>query len=156
MREYRITKYNPINRVEGIYSIEEWTSVSDIGKIFANGVLTYEEYEKTENAYIDCCIELIKESAISQLWIYDAEFYDKDICFSQSVFKESDIRLLIKYCLQEKCWAKLKAKNFFIHFGYDYYMYVGTGLPVELVNKIAKKHGLFCEIHRSPHSDRIE
>jgi hypothetical protein len=37
MYKYRITKYNPIYRdPEGKYTIEDWTAISDIGKVFNN------------------------------------------------------------------------------------------------------------------------
>ena len=32
MFEYRITKYNPIFRVNGIYTRDDWTSICDVGK----------------------------------------------------------------------------------------------------------------------------
>ena len=59
MTEYRITKYNPINRVDEVYIADEWTSSSDIGKVFNGKTLSRDTYLKTEQAYIDCCIELI-------------------------------------------------------------------------------------------------
>lgn len=32
------------------------------------------------------------------------------------------INSFMKDCLREKCWAKLEANDFFLHFGYDYYI----------------------------------
>jgi hypothetical protein len=46
MNEYRICKYNPRFRVNGVYIKDEWTSVSDIGKTFEDGVLTEKNVEK--------------------------------------------------------------------------------------------------------------
>lgn len=54
MKCWRITKYNPKFRNElGHYQKKEWTSVSDIGKIFEGKQLTVEEYLNTENLYIN-------------------------------------------------------------------------------------------------------
>jgi hypothetical protein len=53
MYKYRITKYNPIYRdPEGKYTIEDWTAISDIGKVFNNQRLTIESYKETEDKYI--------------------------------------------------------------------------------------------------------
>ena len=37
MKEYRISKYDPQFRVNGAYQKNEWTSISDIGKVFDDG-----------------------------------------------------------------------------------------------------------------------
>lgn len=52
MKEYRISKYDPQFRVNGSYQKNEWTSISDIGKVFDDGVLTLAEYLRVENEYI--------------------------------------------------------------------------------------------------------
>lgn len=151
MKEYRITKYNPKNRVNDIYNIHEWTSVSDIGKKFDAGVLSYIQYKNVEQAYINCCIEIINQAGILELSVCNTEYYDENIRFPKLVSHENDIREIIMCCLEEKCWAKLEAENFFIHFGYDYYMYVGTNLPDSLVADISRRYTLFCEYFPSPY-----
>ena len=154
MIEYRITKYNPQNRVNGEYQVHEWTSISDIGKLFDGVVLTYNQYIKIEEAYIDCCIELLQKSNVSELAVCNPEYYDDKIVFPKLLHTESDIRKVIMCCLREKCWVKLETSSFFIHFGYDYYMYISTDLPCSLVEETAKKHSLFCEVSSSPYSNR--
>ena len=62
MTEYRITKYNPANRVDGVYVTDEWTSFGDIGKEFGGTKLSHDVYLKTEQSYIDCCIALIEKA----------------------------------------------------------------------------------------------
>lgn len=151
MNEYRITKYNPKNRVNGIYTVNEWTSISDIGKTFDAGVLSYEKYKNMEQAYINCCIEIMRQAGISVLSVCNAWYYDENIHFPKLVSCENTIREIILCCLREKCWVKLKAKRFFIHFGYDYYMYVGTNLPYPLVADISQRYALFCEEFPSPY-----
>lgn len=151
MIEYRITKFNPQNRRNNKYIAHEWTSVSDIGKAFDSGVLTADQYNRIETAYIDCSIELLRKADIDRLLVCSPEYYDKDIRFPEILYVERDIRWAIKCCLQEKSWVKLEANNFFIHFGYDYYMYIGTELPSLSVEKIVNKHHLFCEKTFSPY-----
>jgi hypothetical protein len=51
---YRITKYSPKKRDENDnYLGIDWTCYHDVGKRINDSVLTYEEYEKIENAYIN-------------------------------------------------------------------------------------------------------
>ena len=150
--EYRITKYNPANRINGVYMADEWTGISDIGKVFDGTVLSQEAYLKTEKAYIDCCIVLIEKAKISKLSIKQAEYYTKNVRFPSIISNMQEIRQVITACLREQCWLKLVAKDFFIHFGYDYYMYVGSVLPKETVAETATKYALFCEEHPSPYN----
>ena len=152
MAEYRITKYNPANRVDGIYMADEWTSFHDIGKMFGGTKLSYEMYLNTERAYIDCCIELIEKSDISNLFIEQAEYYADNLHFPSSISNAQEIRQVITPCLREQCWLKLIAKDFFIHFGYDYYMYIGSVLPSESIAEISAKYGLYSEQYPSPYN----
>lgn len=154
MTEYRISKYNPQRRENGIYQVHEWTSICDIGKMLDGGVLTYSQYKITEQSYIDCCIEILQKSGVTSLTVRIPEYYDDEIQLPSVLDTEDDIRMVIMSCLQEKCWTKLETNNFFIHFGYDYYVYVGTQLPHTLVEETVKKYNLFCEIFSSPYLDR--
>ena len=152
MTEYRITKYNPSNRVDGVYIADEWTNISDIGKVFNGKTLSRDTYLKTEQAYIDCCMALIEKAQISQLSIKYAEYYTENLRFPSSISNTQDIRKAVTACLREQCWLILVAEDFFIHFGYDYYMYICSTLPRETVAEIAAKQGLFCEQYPSPYN----
>ena len=131
---------------------DEWTSFSDIGKVFGGTKLSQDVYLKTEQAYIDCCIALIEEAQISNFSIEQAEYYAENVHFPSSISNAKDIRQVITACLREQCWLKLIAKDFFIHFGYDYYMYIGSALHSEKVVEIAAQHGLYCERTPSPYN----
>ena len=61
------------------------------------------------------------------------------------------IPILIRLTLRNKIWCKLESKNSYLHFGYDYYMYIGVDLPFEVVNNVCTKYNLFCEEFDSPH-----
>ena len=151
MTEYRITKYDPNHRENGIYQVEAWTSIGDIGKEFKDGVLTHHKYEQMEQSYINCCIELLRKSNVSRLTVRNFEYYHEGITLPQVLQTEDNIRRAIMCCLQEKCWAMLENESFFVHFGFDYYMYIGTNLPYALVDQVAKEYNLFAELFRSPY-----
>ena len=131
---------------------DEWTSFSDIGKVFNGTTLSQDAYLRTEQAYIDCCIELIEKAKIPTLSIQQAEYHTGNVRFPAGISNTQEIRQVITACLREQCWLKLVAQDFFIHFGYDYYMYVGSVLSRETVAEIAATYGLFCEEHPSPHN----
>ena len=63
-----------------------------------------------------------------------------------------DIGLFIKDCLRESCWGKLEGRSSYIHFGYDYYVYVGFELEAERLLEVVNKYGLFCEWMHSPYN----
>ena len=151
MNEFRITKYNPQYRVHGRYCKNEWTSISDVGKEFEDGVVLLEDYIKVENSYIQCCLDLLKVAKISSLNVSDIELYSNGISLPTEVSDEQTLCEIIKCCLREKCWAKLETKHFYIHFGYDYYMYIGTDIPIMTVETISCDNHLFCELMHSPY-----
>lgn len=51
MKQYRVTKYNPAFRIDGKYTRNEWTSISDIGKNYDGETFTLSAYEKVESHY---------------------------------------------------------------------------------------------------------
>lgn len=153
LTEYRITKYNPANRVDGVYTADEWTGFSDVGKVFGGTKLSQNVYLQTEQAYIACCLELIEKAQISKLSINQAEYYTEGSRFPSRISTPQEIRKVITACLREQCWLKLVAEDFFIHFGYDFYMYIGSSLPVESIAETATHYGLYCEQFPSPYHD---
>jgi len=71
---------------------------------------------------------------------------------SNLTIKKDELRQLMQDCLRERCWCKLVANRFFLHFGYDYYMYVECIIDPLEINKICDKYGLYGEIFNSPYS----
>ena len=69
---------------------------------------------------------------------------------NMTVDKES-IKNVIRLVLREMVWCELEAKDMYVHFGYDYYIYIGiTKQCSEAVIK-SEKLGLFVEPYSSPH-----
>ena len=74
MFEYRVTKYDPAFRnAQGAYSGDDWTSISDIGKTFAGEILTRDEYQRVEDAYITVALAFIREAGIPMLTVTGLE-----------------------------------------------------------------------------------
>lgn len=153
MKEYRISKYDPRFRVNGAYQKNEWTSISDIGKVFDDGMLTLAEYLRVENEYIQFCLDAMKAAGVTELAVCAPEIYCEGLSLPERVCDTNSIRGIIQWCLREKCWAKLEGKRFFLHFGYDYYLYIGTDVSRPLVETMAKAQNLYCECCRSPYRE---
>ena len=156
--QYRVTKYNPANRnLKGIYRADEWTSCGDIGHVFAGVELTPDGYQKVEDAYVAAALEFLKESGCQSLHIVGLENsrgyseFGLDLMDGTSLALP-DIDRVVRLNLQEKIWCKLEDAGIFIHFGYDYYMYLGVPSPSVDAARFAQSLGLFVEMYASPYS----
>ncbi|MEK4523363.1 hypothetical protein MKX96_17170 [Psychrobacillus sp. FSL W7-1493] len=167
--QWRVTKYNPEFRDEnGYYTLrEEWTCPSEMGKTINGNEFTLNEYLQVEAAYIDSVIKFIEETSIDSLRILQLEctiseedktspLYEKE--FETMVLKEdalvnkNDIRLICKMVLRNFIWCQLYSKNnFFVHFGWDYYMYIGSKVNCLSAIEFASNNGLFVEQCASPY-----
>lgn len=70
---YKLSKYNPNYRTNGVYTHDEWTSVSDIGGTFETGRFTGLQYIETEAQYVLCLEALVGERNQSEFLIRDYE-----------------------------------------------------------------------------------
>ena len=174
MSNYRITKYNPQFRdIDGSFTKNEWTSISDIGKNFDNKKLTVNEYFKVENSYIQAIIFIMKTLKQSSLYVTNLEKYelsiDQNIEYPPYMIetyhaiyegKQANIDEIItiaRLILRETLWCKLSNKNVFIHFGFDYYMYLGSISKIsDKIIKDIEKLGLFVENFESPYNENID
>lgn len=154
MNYYRVTKYSPAYRDErGFYTRDEWTSYSDIGETFSGVLLTKNDYLEVEKHYISFCVDLWKLSGGKPLKVCEFEKSNshKSIMIPETIFDEKELAFAVQSVLREKCWFKLKRYGFFAHFGYDYYMYVGTMIDEKTVMELARRKELFCEPMKSPY-----
>ena len=63
-----------------------------------------------------------------------------------------EVRELAKLTLRNAIWCKLGfKKQFFVHFGYDYYMYIGASEDCTKAKEVVKETGLFIEDFKSPY-----
>ena len=77
MNYYRISKYDPQYRVNGIYQKDEWTAICDIGKVYDGKVFTEDEYYRVEQSYINFVLGVCKLQGIERLAITGLENYKK-------------------------------------------------------------------------------
>jgi hypothetical protein len=169
---WRITKYNPQNRdSSGLYLTSEWTSFSDIGKCFNGTILTRNDYMVIENLYVDAVISFAE--ALGVYSVYATSFEESDFqspnCIQKNGINTADVlfkikhnrvlyfeemKLVIRMILREMIWCKLESNSHLkIHFGYDYYMYIGVSNYSKAKSIISKiqASGLFVECYESPY-----
>ena len=149
MHEFRITKYDPKKRdTDGSYlDQEEWTCFSEVG-----GKLTLDEYEKVESAYINTAIDFISKSGIVSLRITGLEENMNESGFSENdEVWLSSLPKILSSILRDLFWCRLESERGFIHFGWDYYMYVGVSEISQSAFSSASDRGLFVEEFTSPY-----
>ncbi|MCH7725619.1 MAG: hypothetical protein IH991_03935 [Planctomycetes bacterium] len=157
MHQYRVTKYDPKYRNRsGAFTRGDWIAVSDIGSTFNGVVLTAFAYLAVENAYVESALAFFAEAGVESLAISSLEnhgnYANSDIPFADghmcSLLEVADIARLN---LRSSIWCRLVADNAFLHFGYDYYMYVGLPTPCPASIDFATRSGLFVEPFESPY-----
>ena len=153
MNEYRVTKYNPAFRDPGgAYTRDEWTSVKDVGRSFAGGVLTREEYERVENAYIGAALAFLDEAGLTSLRVEGLEnVLGAWLVFRNgSILSLDEVREAIRRVLREEFWCRLEGAGGYVHFGWDYYMYIGVAHPCPKARERTVELGLYVEEFASP------
>lgn len=165
---WRITKYDPQYRdTQGTFLKDEWTAYSDIGKTFNSIKFTYEEYAKIENLYIrailcfmDCNnITSLQVTALEKPKKITPDIHDTDTMIDlfnsakeRKYLAKSDIENFCKLILRNKLWCKLMYnENIFVHFGWDFYMYIGSALSCNNTIVTIQNNGLFAEPFESPY-----
>ena len=162
-------KYDPCYRDScGVYLRNEWTSFSDIGQIFEDNKFIFEDYMKMEDAYIDAIIFFMECLGIEALKVANLEkhgaldhnqYYTQNMIDTFENIKNGDlvtlekIKVLSRLILREDLWCKFESSNMYVHFGYDYYLYIGSKNPCRNTIKKIEKTGLFVEAYKSPYLD---
>lgn len=168
---YRISKYSPSCRdINEAFTLNTWTSVSDIGKIFDNKKFCAIEYLDIEEKYWRTLRYFLGLYEIKRLKVQGLEmnsmlpsFFSKSKYFCNRDFKKylregsicplKIIEIITRLCLRNQVWCRLQSdENDYIHFGYDYYMYFGSRRNIEVnidTNKIPL--GIYVEVYDSPY-----
>lgn len=143
---HEIVKYHPAGYKDRIYTFDDWTSISDIGKIFRTGILSADDYIKVEDSYVNTILTVMSETDCHYLTIEYVEAYDDEIVKRMKEYKQRyNIPVLdpipnlkkgkevsktrLPFCsgfVRELCYIKFscKSKKLKIEFGYDYYLYI--------------------------------
>lgn len=149
---YRISKYDPTFRINGVYTRDEWTDYGCIGKNFLGKRLTRHEYELIENRYIATLNDVLNYLSITRMSKSEIEwnstFYR---IFKRAPRTDYSVGILkfAKGCLRNKYWAQMLHPDLRIHFAWDYYMELGcdmSKIPKEEMFRIVKKNHLHCQV----------
>ncbi|QKS72318.1 hypothetical protein FLK61_37430 [Paenalkalicoccus suaedae] len=170
---WRITKYDPGYRsYNGNYLREEWTSISDICHVFEGSLtpITIHDYLQVENSYVDAVVRVMDCLKIETLEVRGLEKWEEALEISQfnEIYSQKmrelyshtsegislnkvEISLLCRLILREHIWCRLHANDsMFVHFGHDYYMFIGSEKKCADTLQKIRESGLFVEDFHSP------
>ncbi len=166
MFSWRVTKYNPqFRNNRGHYLKDEWVSYWEIGDVFDGKKLTYDEYMISENSYIEAILSFMDCCNLQNLRMFSLEKYKlkkmKDIsdsmihCWNNAyegkLLNKKEIRDISRLILRSYFWCRLKSEDMYVHFGDDYYMFIGSKRSCCDVIKKIEESGLFVEPFESPY-----
>lgn len=168
MTDYEVLKYAPENYNEdGVYTKEEWTSVSDIGRCFDGKELTISEYLTIEQRYINVVLAIMSATHCKYLTISYIELHPQwalqrikreknlkdgnSLCQALKSLKIrerihiSQIPDVMRLLLREHVYLVLcsKVHKLSLSVGYDYYMYISTNLSETIVKEIVEGQKLY-------------
>lgn len=160
MYSWRVTKYDPANRdANGSYlDDEEWTCFSEVGT-----KLGLEEYLEIEDKYLNAIMIFMTEMRLNGAYVTALEYWpDEDENQNVKAFLSKisngkyitvqEVKELAKLTLRNVVWCELEFKNqFFVHFGYDYYMFIGASKDCTEAIEVVTQSGLFVERFDSPY-----
>lgn len=168
MIRLRATKYDPARRDnQGHYTVNEFTSVSDVGKTFDGYKVTAEDYVFAEDAYVSCVMRLLDVSHVNVLRICELEdkkggaFVDSEVerlrpavlgtVYEGMVVSGEALGKSVRMALREIIWCKLIGDNgVYVNFGYDYYMYMGSNARLASLGE--PPQGMFYEEMETPYA----
>lgn len=157
---FRVTKYDPRERDEwGRFMREDWTGFGDVGKEFAGVVLTLAAYAEVEGRYLGAIAEFMRLAGVDSVEVQGLEHrgVDRQLDAAAALVAEGQ-RLdraqaleVAQLNLREALWCRLVgAGGFYVHFGWDYYMYIGGDALPAAPPEIA---GMFVEAFASPYHE---
>lgn len=131
----------------------EWTAFSDVGAAFDGKVLTQSAYEEVEAAYIAVAIAFLREAEADSVSIRGLEHRkDREPPYTEgNALAPMDVGAVMAKVLWEELWCRLEGDGAFVHFGWDYSMYVVVASVCPESQRLAAKFGLFVEEMRSPY-----
>lgn len=131
---------------------------SQIGQTFRGVALTEQEYKRVENAYVKVALAFLSESGIAALRVVGLENSRRQLLeFAEgSVLSLEKLPEVFGRILRNKFWCRLQADNGFVHFGWDYYMYVGVPHRCPAAEQTASELGLYVEEFTSPYHEETE
>jgi hypothetical protein len=156
MFQYRVTKYDPrLRDGSRAFLPDDWTSICDVGEAFGGVILTREAYRFVEDAYIETAITFLTEAGVPALRCVGVENRGGHTAAPVEGSSVGVARLSppMRGVLRAEYWCRFASDDAFVHFGYDYYMYVGVPVRCERAHQFAHRHGLFVEPFVSPYHE---
>ncbi|MGW4381318.1 S1 RNA-binding domain-containing protein [Kitasatospora sp. NPDC004531] len=158
---HRVTKYDPAHRDERGHYLADDDVDSDRGPI--------------EAAYLQAVVAFAEECGVDRLSVRDPGAFllepDEDGMRLTDLFPslwdfhdgakvplETALELVRMMLRGDEGWCLLEAGDgFFVHIGYDQYMYIGTDRPCERAAAQARRLGLFPEpVPESPYEEESD
>jgi len=151
--QYRITKYDPAYRdAAGHYTLDEWYLHSQIGEVFGGVTLTEKEYLQVESAYVTAALHFHDEAGQPNVFAVGVEDHKNlGAPMEGALIPRELLPEICRAMLREEYWCRIEGGDFFIHFGWDYYMYVGASTPCPASLAQAQDLHLFPEPLISPY-----
>jgi hypothetical protein len=159
MKEYRVTKYDPrLRDPRGAFTGDDWISVTQIGQSFGGVVLTDQEYKRVEQAYVDVALAFLNEGGVTMLKVEGLENSRRQpLTFHDgSVLRLEQLSDVMRGILRQQFWCRLEAENGFVHFGWDYYIYIGVAHRCIAAERKAADVGLHVEEFVSPYHKELD
>lgn len=165
---WRISKYDPARRdANGHYLVDDWTFFAQVGQTFGGKQLTYKDYVSVESAYVRSAMLFLLEADLNSLHISELQIpLDTTEANSQiqdirldpmtlqngGVYAQTPLEDIIRLALREVIACKLEEPNtFYMHFGWDYYLYIGSSSRSSKAIEAARLNGLYVEPMISPY-----
>ena len=148
LNHYRMTKYDPARRdASGAYTAEEWTAFSDVGKSFNGERLSLSTYLDVEATHLVVLASFLDESGTSLVVADGVENHSQTFHVSEGArLSPVEATDAVRQMLREEGWCRLADDDrFYIHVGWDYYVYVGTEQPCERSVALAEAKGLYVD-----------
>jgi hypothetical protein len=159
----RVTKYDPQFRDKDRgYTLEDWISVSDIGKYYRGKQFLWDDYIATEDAYVKAALLFLNSRSCKQVILREVENYidlsrESNLGYGKELAEQfinvksgqvmdiSEVDAVVRAILREVFWGAIEAVdlNARIYFGYDYYMYFKPASAVDELEDQIKGLGLF-------------
>lgn len=169
--QWRITKYDPAKRDErGSYTGEDWTMAQQIGDVFNDKTFTKEEYLGMEDRYVAAAERFFLASGLETLTVRELQqpstspdyITEHDLNDIENIklsegqqVTAKELGIIMRLMLRETLWCKLEnSEKFFIHVGWDYYMYIGCSENLEDAVTKTDADGLYVEKFASPYFEK--
>jgi hypothetical protein len=115
-------------------------------------MLTPGEYQRVEDAYVSAALAFLHEAGVKTLTVEGLEAQgNAPSVAAGSSLGLADVAEVIRRALREEFWCRLEGPEAFVHFGRDYYMYVGVPTACPGAECLVQRLKLHAESFRSPY-----